>query len=164
MTIKRSLTLHNIDKSIGRKMETIEVSIDKGHEKWLLDIRLEFDKVGINNVVQGLANVYDKVGVILGDEIFTPYVYLLIIKEFTSLGEDIPNDFESQTEIMTKLIQEDLFLPIIESLPKEEVEKVIKHINDVTKLINKNSNNLQEKIKGVKLENKEVLDSVLESE
>lgn len=162
MTIKRKLNLHNVERSIEGKKDTFELTINKGYESWVLDVRLEFDKIGINNVVDGLAKTYDKVGVILGDEIFTPYFYLLIIKEFTSLGEDISDDFEDQTEILKKLIQEDLLIPIIDGLPKEEVYKVIEHTNKVTELVNKNADKLQDKFSDIKLENKEIEDFVKE--
>ena len=62
-------------------------------------------------------------------EVFLPYSILLMIKYFTSLAKEIPNDLESQITVMNNMINLNLLQPILECLPEDEAEVVFNTIN-----------------------------------
>jgi predicted RNA-binding protein with EMAP domain len=129
----KKLTLSHIQEEVNTKKETFSLTIN---DEWEIDIQAVFDKQGIVRAGNNFTKIIQTVKFVASDEVLAPYLYISIIKEFTSLGEDIPDTVEGQTEVISQLAELDFLMPIIENLPKSEVQKVVKHIENVTKELN----------------------------
>lgn len=132
----KKLNVFNMNIAIEEKQSTFTLTID---EEWDIEIQNEFGVAGIAKVTENLAKTLEQLGSkTLSMEILAPYFYILLIKEFTDLGEEIPDDLGGQTSVVQKLIELGLFVHIIEALPKEEVMKVVENIEKTTKSLNEN--------------------------
>jgi hypothetical protein len=143
--MSKKLTLSNLTQSVEEKKSYFSLTIN---EEWEVNIRNEFDSVGISKVTQNMVKtIHTLRNISYSSDILSPYVYIYIIKEFTDLGEEIPSDIDSVTKVIRMLIEEDLFIPIIENLPKSEVEKVVADMQATAEGVNLTFDELEEKMK-----------------
>jgi hypothetical protein len=86
--------------------------------------------------------------------VFTPYLYLMLIKHVTSL--DVPNDIEGKIETIELLTDLGIFADILEAMPQSELEKFADKIKEVSNSINANMDVLEDEISEYEFENEEV--------
>lgn len=131
--IKKALTLASIKNENKKYKEKITVDI-KGYE---LKIDKYFSPSKINDMVRELGEKLEEMGkqnIQIKDIDIIAYMYLLVIKHFTSL--QIPNDLSKQLQVLNELIDGDFLNDIINAIPEEEWKK----IGDVFARINENIN------------------------
>ena len=63
------------------------------------------------------------------------YIFILMIRYFTDI--DIPEDFESQVQMLKIMVDHDLLTPILNSFNEKEVEKMNDKINEFKDNVNK---------------------------
>jgi len=63
------------------------------------------------------------------------YIFILLIRYFTDI--DIPEDFESQVQMLKIMVDHDLLTPILNSFNEKEVEKMNDKINEFKDNVNK---------------------------
>jgi hypothetical protein len=154
----KKLNLSNLQKAEKERSKKTKVTIEGTSNKWTVEIHNEFSKADISSLLHEVSNTHKElknIGYELNG-VFAPYIYMLAIKYFTSLGEDIPKGVNEQVEIMKILINEEVFIPLIESLPKDQVEKLLLSINDFTKSVNQGMDNLEDQINDISLKNIEI--------
>lgn len=150
----KKLNLLNIDNAIESNESTFTLTIN---DEWEIEIDNVFSKGGISSVVQNLAKNMEKFGTrAIPKEVLAPLFYILLIKEFTSLGEDIPDELQGQTEVVKKLIELDLFIPIVEAFPVDEVKKVVENIEQTTSILNESALELDKELKKQNIMNQEI--------
>lgn len=69
-------------------------------------------------------------------DLATPYSSLLIIKHFTSLS--VPDDIDEALEVLTALIDLNLFGEILEIMPEYEITKVLETLEATVSRLNTN--------------------------
>ncbi|MDH6674435.1 hypothetical protein M2277_005127 [Paenibacillus sp. LBL] len=150
---KKKLSMAAIKKQDKQFDERYEVEING----YVLEIDQTFRPTKIQGLISELAQKFEETKVqdtnIL--DIFTPYMILLMIKNFTSL--DIPDKLDDQLKTLDFLVDNDFLVPIYESLPIAEVNKVYAEMEAATDRINDNINELKQSVNGLTLENREML-------
>lgn len=120
-TKKKALTLSAIKEETKKYKEQIVVDI-KGYE---LKIDKHFAPTKISELLQELGSKIlqlEKDGVDLKNFDLTSYIFLLIIKHFTSLK--IPDEFEKQIAILKELVDGEFLGEIINAIPDDGWNKL----------------------------------------
>ena len=128
---KLSMTNINKKAKILDAQSEVKVYSSTLDEFFTLKVDEKFKKTKVMRLVSELMSQlqYASTHEIDLQEVFVPYSILLMIKYFTSLGKEIPNDLPSQLSVMQNITNMDLLQPILESFPEEEAEEVFNTIN-----------------------------------
>lgn len=151
----KNITLTSLKQKNKIYNETIEVEIDG----YSLKINKLFSKVKTTELTQEfLTNLNETVR---NDSvnISSAYIYLLMIRHFTSLG--IPKELDKQMEWLSELIDSGYFTEIIGKFPVDQVSNVIQEVTDALQNINQNMPLVQEKLSELEIENDEVKKQLL---
>lgn len=87
------------------------------------------------------ARVFDKDG--FGD-VQEPYLMWLLIKHFTTIGENLPNKFSEQLDSLKVMINNDLFFQLIIHFDENEVAKLNTELNSILEAYTENKEIFQQ--------------------
>lgn len=87
------------------------------------------------------------------EEFIIPYINVLMIKYFTSLKMN--DNMDDQLRVMEILINNDLFQPILSEFPEDEILKIYDEFKETLVKINKLTDEVNNDIDNLTLENKE---------
>jgi hypothetical protein len=121
---------------IQEQDKQFEVMVEKIVKDSVVEVYEKFRPTKISETISEIsANFADiRMGKYNIGELFTPYVYLIIIKNFTSL--DVPEKFDDQINFLTVLVNNNYFNDLIEVLPYDQVQLVFEKMEEETKRIN----------------------------
>lgn len=157
-TLAKQANLKNLKSAHSKAAQKKEVII--GDYKIL--VNQVFLPTRISEAVQEFANdVLEsaKLEQDLVSEILEFYMQIVLIKHFTSL--DVPEDINGKIETLQILVDLDLFTDIISEFPEDEIKKVYEAVNNKSETINKDMDELAEKVEVMGLNNDEVKEAVL---
>jgi len=128
----KRINLETIKKEFESTRKLHSAILSNGEE---IRYYAKFSENKINKLVQELANMISEsekreVDFFDEDERLFQFSYFLVIKYFTDLGKEFPDDYEESILLFNKMIEIGLFTEIIEALPMEEVGKVIDRLID----------------------------------
>ncbi|MEK5036298.1 hypothetical protein MKY96_33135 [Paenibacillus sp. FSL R7-0302] len=86
------------------------------------------------------------------EAIFIPYVMLLIVKHFTSIGNDMPADVTKQIGLLNKLIDLELLNPILMSFEDGEVESVYEAVTETLDKIEEDAKALNDRLAAIEMQ------------
>jgi len=126
----------NKAKELHKKFDEMdEMVLEINGQQFKVKYNKHFSETKINEVIKRFLVAYSKLNSINAPKGLIPsfYVNLLIIKEFTSLGQDanFPEDLEGQLDMLNVLLDLDVFFKILGSLPQSELNKVNDRISDL---------------------------------
>ena len=155
---KKPLNLASIRKEDKHFDEQFEIEV----QGYTLKIDKHFRKSKINLLIAELVEKFDygRAHNTPIESIFLPFSTLLIIRHFTSL--QVPEDLEGQVEVLKLLTDNDFLEPILENLPKDQMNIVMEEVAKVTQLMNERIDEFANDLKTVELENKQLLTPFLE--
>lgn len=87
------------------------------------------------------------------EEFIIPYINVLMIKYFTSLKMN--DNMDDQLRVMEILINNDLFQPILSEFPEDEILKIYDEFKETLVKINKLTDEVNNDIDNLTIENKE---------
>lgn len=129
----KQIELSHIEKQNKEMSKLSSFTLD---EEQNLQIKYH-EKFGKDKIDELLTELYEKTNYakennltyFQEDDFFLQYTHFLIIKHFTSLENEIPDDLESQINIMEQIYNIGLFERLFdEVLPPDQVEKVIEKL------------------------------------
>lgn len=128
----KRISLETIKKEFESTRKLHSAILSNGEE---IRYYAKFSENKINKLVQELANMISEsekreVDFFDEDERLFQFSYFLVIKYFTDLGKEFPDEYEESILLFNKMIEIGLFTEIIEALPMEEVGKVIDRLID----------------------------------
>jgi hypothetical protein len=94
--------------------------------------------------------------------IFIPYTILLLIKHFTDI--DVPENINEQIAFLRMLIDQDLVNGILESFPKEDVERVSRKIQEAMEEREAMIDELSQQLEAIEAENELKIRELFEEE
>ncbi|MCY9737443.1 hypothetical protein M5X17_27460 [Paenibacillus alvei] len=145
-----NLTLANIEKEESKLREKKAVYVTSPVTGTTYNFTMDkhvTKSLGIEMVSEMLTNMAEarKKGLNL-TAIIEPYTIMMLIKKFTSLGNDIPNDIGSQVVILGKLINLDILNGILEHFDQKRVQEVFDDVAAAIQKSNDEANKLFEEI------------------
>ena len=163
----QNLTFKKV-KQIDKKFDEMdEMILEIDGKEYRIKFYKHFRETKIAEVIKRFLIAYSKLKDIKGPNNLLPsfYANFLVIKEFTSLGNDLPDDLESQLDAIDVLLDLDIFFKIIGALPQEELNKVNDRIGSLIIELTDNYELMQKAIdeladKG-ELENEDVFYAVM---
>lgn len=93
-------------------------------------------------------------------EVFTPYVYLLLIKHGTSL--DIPNDVEGKIDALKMLSDLGIFVKILNEFTDEDMKRFAEKIKETSENLKEGLDYLESQIEETEFENEEEMEKLLQ--
>lgn len=145
MTKKRAkeLNLEVINKEHKKFEKMINLEIEVNGNAYKFQAFEVFPPSKVYSLTTELVTKFkDDVQMVDTDTAFLSYVYLLIIRHFTSLP--IPSDYAQQIAILEKLVDLDLFNAIIEALPQDQVSAVVQKCHELVIQVVNRSKQLRE--------------------
>lgn len=128
----KRVSLETIKKEFESTRKLHSAILSNGEE---IRYYAKFSENKINKLIKELADMIQEsekqdIDFFNKDERLFQFSYFLVIKYFTDLGKEFPDDYEESILLFNKMIEIGLFTEIIEALPMEEVGKVIDRLID----------------------------------
>ena len=161
----------NKAKELHKKFDEVdEMILEVNDQQFKIKYNKYFSETKINEVIKRFLVAYSKLNSINAPKGLIPsfYVNLLVIKEFTSLGQDdnFPEDLEGQLDMLNILLDLDVFFKILGKLPQSELNKVNDRISSLIIQLSDNyelmKRAIDEAIDEGDLENGDVFKAVME--
>lgn len=158
---KKSLTISQMKENNKKYDEYIEVDVN---DEFVLEVKKTWSDIDVAKVVVEFATTYQKMaGVMQGfDKVADLYLSILVIKKFTKLGDEIPDDFQGQLNSIEEIAKDNLLADIVNALPFEEMKKVEEQMTKLVGILNGSVEEFEKEIKNTKLKNEEVKEVMLE--
>lgn len=151
------LNIQNINEQHSQYDELFTITLNMNGKDWELKANRYFNKSGIDNIVQTVIKNFQFKRESM-EKILIPYLYILLIKQFTDL--EVPDDLIGQVDFLGKLIDLNIFSPIINSFPKDQMKLFFEEVNEFSKSLNENMDGLLEEVENMEIENDEVKDMI----
>lgn len=150
--------IEQLDKELEQEKQII---LDAGEKEYEIKIDQHFRESKINDFIQELnknLNLSKKYGGNLEEDAFTFY-NLLLVKYFTDFGKNhMQNmDLYKQLQVLDILIDYNFLVDIINSFKKEEIDKLIKRIEDVSENVMAITDEMANQLKSMEFDNEDVL-------
>lgn len=134
---QKKLTLKHIENENKKYSEMIKVEFD---DNTYLHINKYFavDKIDamIKSFAESVAEM-EKAGVKFDATKFHDFLMLHVFKFFSSLGEDIPDDFETKLKVFNILAKSDYAQKLAQAYDPKELAKVYDRLMELLEVINK---------------------------
>ncbi len=122
-----SLLSKSHDKFENIKEVYIDIDVDGETVRRKIDMYKVFSPVGVQACITEFIKNIDyarKVERDLFEDILEPYLLFLLIKHFTTLGDQIPKEFKKQIVVLEQLINTGVLFQIIVHFEEEEIQRV----------------------------------------